>query len=79
MGSILELTDVRNKLEDLSGVELKPGENPYCALIDACHDNPVESALPYHLPYQSHFALAVCEDLCRVGKGVLIRLLARSE
>ncbi|KAI1188127.1 RNA ligase/cyclic nucleotide phosphodiesterase [Nemania serpens] len=42
MGSILELTDVRNKLEDLSGVELKPGENPYCALIDACHDNPTE-------------------------------------
>ncbi|KAI1167717.1 RNA ligase/cyclic nucleotide phosphodiesterase [Nemania serpens] len=40
MGSVLELTDVKNKLEDLSGVELKPGENPYDALIDACHDNP---------------------------------------
>lgn len=51
MGSILELTDVKNKLEDLSGVELKPGENPYDALIDACHDNPVESALPYLLTY----------------------------
>lgn len=51
MGSVLELTDVKNKLEDLSGVELKPGENPYDALIDACHDNPVKSALSYLLIY----------------------------
>ncbi|KAI0102058.1 RNA ligase/cyclic nucleotide phosphodiesterase [Nemania sp. FL0031] len=42
MGSILELTDVKNKLEDLSGVVLKPGENPYNALIEACHDDPAE-------------------------------------
>ncbi|KAJ2998052.1 hypothetical protein NUW58_g440 [Xylaria curta] len=42
MGSILELTDVKNKLEDLSGVVVKPGENPYNALIDACHDDPAE-------------------------------------
>lgn len=46
MGSILELTDVKNKLEDLSGVVVKPGENPYNALIEACHDDPVESPLP---------------------------------
>ncbi|KAI0538138.1 RNA ligase/cyclic nucleotide phosphodiesterase [Xylaria digitata] len=42
MGSILELTDAKNKLEDLSGVKVKPGENPYNALIEACHDNPAE-------------------------------------
>ncbi|KAI0407620.1 RNA ligase/cyclic nucleotide phosphodiesterase [Xylaria palmicola] len=42
MGSIFELTDVKNKLEDLSGVVVKPGENPYNALIEACHDDPVE-------------------------------------
>ncbi|KAI1133440.1 60S ribosomal protein L44 [Nemania abortiva] len=42
MGSTLELTDVKNKLEDLSGVVLKPGENPYNALIEACHDDPAE-------------------------------------
>ncbi|GAP84487.1 putative ureidoglycolate hydrolase [Rosellinia necatrix] len=40
MGSILESTDVRNKLEDLSGVVVKPGENPYNALIEACDDDP---------------------------------------
>jgi hypothetical protein len=45
MGSILELPDVKNKLEDLSGMVLKPGDNPYNALIDACHDDPVESSL----------------------------------
>ena len=39
--SVLESTDVKNKLEDLSGVVLKPGENPYNALIEACHNNPV--------------------------------------
>ncbi|KAI0870875.1 RNA ligase/cyclic nucleotide phosphodiesterase [Hypoxylon argillaceum] len=42
MGSILELTDVKNKLEDLSGVVVKPGENPYNALIEACHNDPAE-------------------------------------
>jgi len=31
--------DARNKLEDLSGIVLKPGENPYAALINACNDN----------------------------------------
>lgn len=40
MGSILESTDVKNKLEDLSGVIVKPGENPYNALIDMCNDEP---------------------------------------
>ncbi|KAF4975269.1 hypothetical protein FZEAL_7936 [Fusarium zealandicum] len=38
----LELTDARNKLEDLSGIELKPGENPYTALIRTCNDSPAE-------------------------------------
>ncbi|KAI0443726.1 RNA ligase/cyclic nucleotide phosphodiesterase [Xylaria telfairii] len=42
MGSILESTDVKNKLVDLSGVVVKPGENPYNALIEACHDDPAE-------------------------------------
>lgn len=41
MGSILENTDAQNKLEDLSGVKLKPGENPYNALINACNDDHV--------------------------------------
>ncbi|KAL8392156.1 hypothetical protein RB595_002370 [Gaeumannomyces hyphopodioides] len=34
--------DARNKLEDLSGIALKPGENPYNALIDACGGKPSE-------------------------------------
>ena len=41
MGTILESTDAKNKLEDLSGVTIKPGENPYEALIKACNNNPV--------------------------------------
>lgn len=35
-------TDARNKLEDLSGIVLQPGENPYAALIKACNDDPAE-------------------------------------
>ncbi|KAI1303314.1 RNA ligase/cyclic nucleotide phosphodiesterase [Xylaria venustula] len=42
MGSVLELTDVKNKLEDLSGIVVKPGENPYNALIEACQGDPTE-------------------------------------
>ncbi|KAI1389966.1 RNA ligase/cyclic nucleotide phosphodiesterase [Hypoxylon trugodes] len=40
MASVLESTDIKNKLEDLSGVVLKPGENPYNALIKACDNEP---------------------------------------
>ncbi|KAJ6443281.1 high-affinity methionine permease [Purpureocillium lavendulum] len=39
MGDKVPLTDAQNKLEDLSGITLKPGENPYAAFIGACHDN----------------------------------------
>ncbi|KAL7623204.1 hypothetical protein AAE478_006885 [Parahypoxylon ruwenzoriense] len=35
MGSVLESAYIKNKLEDLSGVVPKPGENPYNALIKA--------------------------------------------
>ncbi|KLU86819.1 hypothetical protein MAPG_05828 [Magnaporthiopsis poae ATCC 64411] len=34
--------DARNKLEDLSGVVPRPGENPYNALIEACSGKPSE-------------------------------------
>lgn len=47
MGSVLESTDVKNKLEDLSGVVVKPGENPYNALIDMCNDEPVGPAVSF--------------------------------
>ncbi|KAK6064770.1 hypothetical protein SCUP515_11565, partial [Seiridium cupressi] len=40
MASVFESTDLKNKLEDLSGVVLKPGENPYNALIETCGDDP---------------------------------------
>jgi hypothetical protein len=42
MGTVLQSTDAKNKLEDLSGIELKPGENPYDALIRACRNDPVQ-------------------------------------
>lgn len=41
MSSTLESTDAKNKLEDLSGVKIQPGENPYKALIEACNDDTV--------------------------------------
>lgn len=41
MGAALESTDVKNKLKDLSGVKIQPGENPYKALIEACDDDSV--------------------------------------
>ena len=37
------LGDAANKFEDLSGVEIKPGDNPYDALINACDGSPVSS------------------------------------
>ncbi|KAH8902773.1 hypothetical protein BR93DRAFT_931985 [Coniochaeta sp. PMI_546] len=42
MSSTLQSTDAKNKLEDLSGVTIQPGENPYDALIRACHNDPAE-------------------------------------
>ncbi|OHE91979.1 hypothetical protein CORC01_12715 [Colletotrichum orchidophilum] len=42
MGSQLISTDVKNKLEDLSGIQILPGQNPYEAFIKACNDNPAE-------------------------------------
>jgi hypothetical protein len=35
--------DASNKFEDLSGVDIAAYENPYDALIDACHNDPVGS------------------------------------
>lgn len=43
LGAGLPLDDAANKFEDLSGVEIKPGDNPYDALINACHGSPVSS------------------------------------
>ncbi|KAH6842580.1 RNA ligase/cyclic nucleotide phosphodiesterase [Chaetomium sp. MPI-CAGE-AT-0009] len=38
----LRLADAGNKFEDLSGVEIKPGDNPYDALIHACFGSPAK-------------------------------------
>ncbi|KXX80854.1 DNA repair protein RecO [Madurella mycetomatis] len=42
MSRTVESADGGIKFEDLSGVEIKPGENPYDALIDACHGEPAK-------------------------------------
>lgn len=58
MGSTMYSTDAQNKLEDLSGIVLKPGENPYEAFIQACDNKPVSvdiSQAHTHLSY-SHGA-----------------------
>jgi hypothetical protein len=37
----LTVADAGNKFKDLSGVEIKPGDNPYDALINACQGSAV--------------------------------------
>ncbi|RGP68106.1 ureidoglycolate hydrolase [Fusarium longipes] len=44
-----ESAEARNKLEDLSGIQLQPGENPYNALIKACNDDAAEIQTLYSL------------------------------
>ncbi|KAF4812574.1 hypothetical protein CGCSCA5_v009091 [Colletotrichum siamense] len=48
MGSQLVSTDAKNKLEDLSGITIQPGENPYQALIKTCNNYPAEIQALYH-------------------------------
>lgn len=67
MGSALESTDMKNKLEDLSGVAVKPGENPYDALIEVCHGDPVECPLSSH-----HCGACISHGTC-LAKGHLSR------
>ncbi|KAL2130897.1 hypothetical protein VTI74DRAFT_5803 [Chaetomium olivicolor] len=43
----LGLADAGNKFEDLSGVEIKPGDNPYDALISACNGSPAKIQVLY--------------------------------
>lgn len=45
MSAVLESTDAKNKLEDLSGIVIEPGGNPYDALIAACSNDPVSRTL----------------------------------
>lgn len=42
----LASVDARNKLEDLSGIVIQPGENPYAVFIKACNDNHVSDTPP---------------------------------
>lgn len=47
MAPSLPPADAGNKFEDLSGVEIKAGENPYDALINACNGQPVSGFLSW--------------------------------
>ncbi|KAK0707595.1 RNA ligase/cyclic nucleotide phosphodiesterase [Lasiosphaeris hirsuta] len=49
MAPPLESTDLRNKLEDLSGVVVEHGANPYEALIKACHGSPANMQSLYEV------------------------------
>ncbi|EFY89693.1 hypothetical protein J3459_006378 [Metarhizium acridum] len=39
--------DARSRLDNLSATSPQPGENPYSAFINACHDDPAEIQLLY--------------------------------
>ena len=43
--------DSKNKFEDLSGVDIAAYANPYDALIEACHDNPVTGLLYFRIDF----------------------------
>lgn len=53
MTQTLESTDVKNKLSDLSGLVIKPGENPYQALINVCDSRPVSQPVTCRLGWRS--------------------------
>ncbi|KAK3394869.1 RNA ligase/cyclic nucleotide phosphodiesterase [Podospora didyma] len=42
MTPTLDAASNGNQFQDLSGIEIKAGDNPYDALIEACHGHPVE-------------------------------------
>ncbi|KAK5987276.1 hypothetical protein PT974_11400 [Cladobotryum mycophilum] len=48
MNGLTYSTDAQNKLEDLSGIVLQPGENPYQAFIQACNNKYEEIQALYH-------------------------------
>lgn len=45
MSAQLVSVDSRNKLEDLSGITINPGDNPYEVFINACNDDHVSFPL----------------------------------
>ena len=45
MKPVIESVDAISKLEHLSGVKIRPGENPYDALIQICNDHPVGASV----------------------------------
>ncbi|KAL2178234.1 RNA ligase/cyclic nucleotide phosphodiesterase [Thermothelomyces heterothallicus CBS 202.75] len=70
---------VGNKFEDLSGIQAKPGENPYSALIDACHGSPAEIQALYAIHRTTRNAQLREKFLCPEFSGldidpVLLRL-----
>ncbi|UKZ62067.1 uncharacterized protein TrAtP1_003325 [Trichoderma atroviride] len=72
MGSVMYSTDAKNKLEDLSGIVLKPGENPYEAFIRACNDKPQEIQALYHAHRTKRNALQKAKFLSPDYKELVI-------
>ena len=67
MTRTLESTDVKNRLEDLSGLVIQPGENPYEALINVCKGYPVSQAASLGTPVDLKWRLSSPRgmSLCR--------------
>lgn len=82
MSAVLESTDAKNKLEDLSGIVIEPGGNPYDALIAACSNDPVSRTLGSRGPqfihgldiYMPHFSGYRITSLCE-GYWIIIMSL----
>lgn len=63
MSPALVSTDAKNKLEDLSGAKIQPGENPYKALIEACGNDAVRSKVLY-LRQMAWLGITVSPAVC---------------
>ncbi|EAA26625.2 hypothetical protein GE21DRAFT_9062 [Neurospora crassa] len=79
MKPVIESVDAISKLEHLSGVKIRPGENPYDALIQICNDHPAEIQSLYashrltrNLQQQQQFLSADFKEL--IVDPVLLRL-----
>lgn len=57
MAAELVSVDARNKLEDLSGIVIQPGQNPYEVFIKACNDNHVRftGCIIFRLIFRHHY------------------------
>jgi hypothetical protein len=74
MAPTTPLPDAGNKFEDLSGVEIKPGDNPFDALINACDNSPVSRPFPPYPAGDLDSDVELCKENEVVGEWKMASL-----